>query len=311
MSQASKIFKSHGQQIDILRSRGMKFEDEVEARRTLEHVSYYRLSGYWYPYREMSPNRRQRLDTFVNGTSFEEVFALYEFDERLRAGVFTCLIPIELALRSALGHELGRIDPLIHLKPDLLGPVARNKKPSAKPSRTYTEWRGIFDKELSRSREDFVAHHKKKYSGQLPIWAAVEIIDWGALSYLYQLAPIDARDTIASQIRLSASQFGSWLRTLNIVRNYSAHHNRMFNRVYTLKPKLPAKHDVPELAPVANAINRSFGQLTLIQYLLAELGIGDRTTLPTVLTTYPQTKILPLSHMGVPTDWATLPLWKY
>lgn len=59
MTQASKIFKSHGQQIDILRSRGMKFEDEVEARRTLERVSYYRLSGYWYPHREMSPNRRQ------------------------------------------------------------------------------------------------------------------------------------------------------------------------------------------------------------------------------------------------------------
>ena len=311
MSQASKIFKSHGQQIDILRSRGMKFEDEVEARRTLERVSYYRLSGYWYPYREMSSNGGQRLDTFINGTFFEEVLALYEFDERLRAGVFTCLIPIELALRSALGHELGRIDPLIHLKPNLLGPVARNEKASIQHSRTYTAWRGIFDKELSRSREDFVTHHKKKYSGQLPIWAAVEIIDWGALSYLYQLAPIDVRDTTASQIRLTAAQLGSWLRALNIVRNYSAHHNRMFNRVYTLKPKLPAKHAVPELAPVANAINRSFGQLTLIQYLLAEFDIGDRTTLPTVLTTYPRTKVLPLSHMGVPAEWATLPLWKH
>ncbi|GAA1200974.1 Abi family protein [Brevibacterium paucivorans] len=123
MSQASKIFKSHGQQIDTLRSRGMSIEDEAVARRTLERVNYYRLSGYWYPYREMSSNGGQRLDSFINGTSFEEVLALYEFDERLRAGVFTCLIPIELALRSALGHELGRIDPLIHLKPNLLGPV--------------------------------------------------------------------------------------------------------------------------------------------------------------------------------------------
>ncbi|PMD04403.1 CAAX protease, partial [Brevibacterium paucivorans] len=32
------------------------------------------------------------------------------------------LTPIELAFRSTLGHELGRIDPLIHLKPNLLGP---------------------------------------------------------------------------------------------------------------------------------------------------------------------------------------------
>lgn len=311
VSQPAKDFKSHGQQIELLRSRGMHIEDEAAARRALERVNYYRLSGYWYPYRERSSNDGKRLDGFVNGTSFEEVFALYEFDERLRAGVFTCLTPIELAFRSTLGHELGRIDPLIHLKPNLLGPVARDPGRSAEASRIYKKWKRLFDKELSRSREDFVVHHKEKYAGQLPIWAAVEVIDWGALSYLYQLAPLGVRDTIASRIRLTAAQLGSWLRALNIVRNYSAHHARMFNRVYALKPKLPAEQDVPELVPAANAINRSFGQLTLIQYLLAELGVGDTTILPSILTTYPRTKLLSLSHMGAPTDWNKLLLWKH
>lgn len=198
VSQPSKIFKSHGEQIDLLRSRGMHIGDEAVARRVLERVNYYRLSGYWYSFRELSPDGDQRLDTFVDDTSFGEVLSLYEFDERLRAGVFTCLTPIELAIRSALGHELGRIDPQIHLKPELLGPVARQPGPSAEPSATYKKWKRLYDKEVSLSREDFVAHHKKKYSGQLPIWAAVEIIDWGSLSYLYQLAPIDVRDTIAA-----------------------------------------------------------------------------------------------------------------
>ncbi|MDK8845628.1 hypothetical protein QP888_03695 [Corynebacterium sp. MSK297] len=44
MSQPSKIFKSHGEQIDLLRSRGMRIEDEAEARRILERVNYYRLA---------------------------------------------------------------------------------------------------------------------------------------------------------------------------------------------------------------------------------------------------------------------------
>ncbi|WP_141759518.1 Abi family protein [Brevibacterium sp. HMSC07C04] len=175
MAQPSKNFRSHGQQIELLRLRGMHIEDEAMARRALERVNYYRLSGYWFPYRQRSSNGGQRLDEFIAGTSFEEVLALYEFDERLRVGVST---PIELAFRSALGHELGRIDPLIHLKPNLLGPVARDPGRSAGPSRTYKKWKRRFDKELSLSREDFVVHHKEKYSGQLPIWAAVEVIDW-------------------------------------------------------------------------------------------------------------------------------------
>lgn len=56
VSQPAKNFKSHGQQIELLRSRGMHIEDEAAARRALERVNYYRLSGYWYPYRERSSN---------------------------------------------------------------------------------------------------------------------------------------------------------------------------------------------------------------------------------------------------------------
>lgn len=311
MSQPSKIFKSHGEQIDLLRSRGMCIEDEAEVRRILERVNYYRLSGYWYSYRQPPSDGSQRLDTFVEGTSFAEVVSLYEFDERLRAGVFMCLTPIELAVRSTLGHELGRIDPLIHLRPEILGPVAREPKSATEPSYKYKKWKRLYEKELSLSREDFVTHHKNKYSGQLPIWAAIEIIDWGSLSYLYQLAPIDVRDTIADRIRLTSAQLGSWLKALNIVRNYSAHHARMFNRVYTIKAKLPTQDDVPELEPATNAINRCFGQLTLIQYLLNELGVGDSTILPNILETYPAAKMVPQSHMGIPSSWETLPLWKH
>ena len=131
------------------------------------------------------------------------------------------------------------------------------------------------------------------------------------MSYLYQLAPIDVRDTIADRIRLTSAQLGSWLKALNMVRNYSAHHARMFNRVYTIKAKLPTQDDVPELEPATNAINRCFGQLTLIQYLLNELGVGDSTILPNILETYPAAKMVPQSHMGIPSSWETLPLWKH
>lgn len=85
----------------------------------------------------------------------------------------------------------------------------------------------------------------------------------------------------------------------------------MFNRVYTIKAKLPTQNKVPELEPAANALNRCFGQLTLIQYLLNEFGVGDSTILPNLLETYPTVNVLPQSHMGIPSNWESLHLWKH
>ncbi|WP_342318610.1 Abi family protein [Corynebacterium mayonis] len=67
----------------------------------------------------------QARDKFVNGASIELVVSLYEFDERLRHTVFMELDRIEMAVKTMLGHELGRIDPMIHLNPEQLGPRAR------------------------------------------------------------------------------------------------------------------------------------------------------------------------------------------
>ena len=40
---------SFTEQIGLLKQRGMVFGDESKALRLLQNISYYRLSGYWYP----------------------------------------------------------------------------------------------------------------------------------------------------------------------------------------------------------------------------------------------------------------------
>lgn len=309
MDLPAKTFKLHAEQIEVLRSRGMRIDDTDYARHVLERVNYYRLSGYWYSFRQPAAAGSQRRDTFVDGTRFTDIIALYDFDERLRSKVFTCLTPIELALRSMLGHELGRINPLIHLHPELLGLLACRDATKDAPSQRYLTWKQRYDKELSASREDFVKHHQQKYGGKLPIWAAVEVMDWGSLTYLYRMSPDSVRNVIAARTGLTAAQFGSWLKALNIVRNYSTHHARMFNRVYTLKPRLPKNQERPELDAIRHVINRCFGQLALVQYLLTVLEVGNPRVLPELLSTYPSVATVPISHMGAPENWQDLTLW--
>ena len=298
MGEDIKEFKTYNEQIDILVRRGMDIGDRDEAVFLLQQVSYYRLSGYCYTFREFKNS--SRADTFFPGTRLRDVVDLYRFDSRLRTATFTALTPIELAIRAHLGHELGSLDPLIHLDPYKLGVKVRTPK-----EKKYNGWRRRYEHELKSSREDFVNHHKQKYGGNLPVWAATEIMDWGSLTYLYELSPRSVQNTISGQCDLTAPQLRSWLKALNIVRNICAHHGRLFNRVHAISPKLPAQGTHTDLDCINTEWTRTFGQLTLVQFLLDRFAVGNKKLLPTVVQSFPEVQIVPISHIEAPDNWQT------
>lgn len=295
-----KQFRSYAEQVELLERRGMDVGDRDSAISVLRRVNYFRLSGYWYSFRVLREGRR--LDEFAAGTRLQDVVALYEFDSRLRTTVFDSLAPIELVVRASLGHALGRLDPCAHLQPDLLGVLARTGD-------TYEGWRRRHEREVARSREDFVEHHRRAYDGKLPLWAAVEVMDWGTLARLFAFAPPIVQDEVARAFGLRSPQFSSWLRALNIVRNACAHHARLFNRVYPKRPRLPRPGTHVGLDRAADTMNRTYGQLTLVQYLREAGGLAPSRLLTGVMATYPSIDLVPFSQTGAPDDWRSSSLW--
>lgn len=282
-----KGFKTYDQQVAILRGRGMDMGDPADAAALLRTLNYYRLSGYWYPFRRQTSSGR--ADDFYPDTRFADVVALYEFDARLRIAAFAAMTPVELAIRSLLGHGLGSVDPCAHLEPSKLGPIARRGD-------QYSKWVDRYEYELSRSREDFVVHHAAKYGGRLPVWAATEVLDWGSLTYLYTFSPRHVQDSVADACGLTAPQLASWLKALNLVRNTCAHHGRLFNRVHTITPKIPRNGVDVDLDALSVDWTRTFGQLSLIQFLSDRLGVGRRQLLSTVVKSYPSVTTVPITH---------------
>lgn len=61
-----KQFKTHSEQIALLRERGMLIKSDSKAFRLLEQVNYYRLSGYWYSWRKLLETG-ERADSFITG----------------------------------------------------------------------------------------------------------------------------------------------------------------------------------------------------------------------------------------------------
>jgi len=135
MTTDPKTWKSHQEQLDILKARGMAVPDEARALDFLKRVGYYRLSGYFFPFRQGAEDDAGnffRKDEFIEGSSFDKVIDLYLFDRKLRLLALDAIERIELAVQVDIAHLLGRYDKYAHHDPGRCGldHMLQNKKPT-------------------------------------------------------------------------------------------------------------------------------------------------------------------------------------
>jgi abortive infection bacteriophage resistance protein len=74
----TKLPLSVQNQIELLKSRGLGIPDEEKADRYLQNISYYRLSGYMFPF---LADTKQHL--YKDGAMFDDILGLYRFDRGL------------------------------------------------------------------------------------------------------------------------------------------------------------------------------------------------------------------------------------
>lgn len=229
-----KIWKTYEEQLEILKNRGLHVADEKKALGYLRTIGYYRLSGYLYPFRQFDPkNPKNRLDSFIPNSSFEDVKKLYMFDKRLRQLALDALERIEIALRVNIAYTLGEHHPLAHKDARYFA-----------PGFNHAEWLERYDNLVHREKETgFVKHHLQHYS-DLPVWAACEVWDFGTMSMLYKGMLNKDKDRIAKFYRLKEGRhLQTHLHALNFIRNVSAHHSRLWNRGITIKVSLKGLAD--------------------------------------------------------------------
>lgn len=263
----SKPFLSLDKQLQLLQDRGMKITDKAKALSYLQRIGYYRLSAYWHPF------RKANLDTFIGGTLFSQAVDLYVFDKKLRLLLLDALERLEVNLRVDIAHHLGAIDSCAHMKPNLLhGNFTKQIKPKTGKTK-YCEWQKRYQEAVKHSKEEFVKHFEKKYKGDLPIWMAIELWDFGLLSTFFQGMKVSDKQIIADKYNIPNWELlESWLHSMNYVRNVCAHHCHIWNKPLIIHPKLPRKNEIPLLDHIINRDpslqGRVYGVIAIIQYLL-------------------------------------------
>lgn len=230
-----KPWKSIDEQVEILRSRGLQIDDGERAKRYLKRLGYYRLSGYWYPFRQFqavddSQTVELRSDDFIEGSRFDDLIKLYVFDKKLRLLALDALERIEMSLRVDVAHLLGEKDTCAHENPACFHGNFGNRIDSRSGKTGHQIWLEKYQQQVYRARHaPFVPHHQQKY-GSLPIWVAIEIWDFGMLSTLYAGMKYQDKKLLADKYGVSdGNVMASYLRSLNFIRNVSAHHARLWN----------------------------------------------------------------------------------
>ncbi len=302
----------------------MEIPDPKKAKHYLARINYYRLSAYWYPFRQTTTvsdptsgkNKVIITDEYKTGTKFPEALKLYVFDKRLRILVLDALERIEVALRADISIVLGQRDPFAHRDIDQLhGHFSRRRK-SPQTLTKHEKWLEKLDSNASRSHEDFAKHFRAKYpQADMPIWIASELWDFGLLSHLYSGLLMKDRDQIAAGYGVpSGDVFASWIRCLNDVRNICAHHSRLWNKPLVNQPKWPAVGSVPLIDHTAGdtrARTRCYSALLIIQFMLRTVNPTSSWTQRLIKhsNTFPLSPYIALKNAGFPDKWHNENIW--
>jgi abortive infection bacteriophage resistance protein len=315
----NKPYLTIPQQRALLESRGMEIPDPAKAAEYLQRIGYYRLSAYWHPFRQVSANINGKFhltDSFKPGTQFKHVTDLYAFDKALRLLVLDAIERIEISVRTEFALAIGRIDPWSHRFAKNFNKRFQDMSSGHTQSR-YDGWLSKLDDKATNSKEEFAQHFRNAYAGtKMPIWIAVELLDFGPLSVaVKQLHNREQQMISASYGGTSFRLIQSWIRALCNIRNICAHHSRLWNKPFTNQPALPKPGEAPDLDHLSKAPDtnkRIYAALCVMRFLLRY--VNPRTKwadrLKTHIQTFPDTAPnITLKNAGFPEGWETLPLW--
>ena len=284
--------------LDLLESRGLIIKDRNKAIDCLKVVSYFRLDNYFHP---MESDKVRHI--FKPNSTFENAMDLYRFDCDLRELIFTAIQAAEIALRSKMIHHISL----------QYGAFWFTDESSFRDSNIHHKCLEQIRQELRRTREEFIIEHLAKYTEPEfpPVWKTLEVTSFGTLSKLFcNFADNKIKKRIAREFNLPQHVvLESWIKSAVVLRNYLAHHSRVWNRKFPIKPQMTTPLRGDWVTPPVGNYDKLYSQLCYLQYLLNVIRPYNNFSmrLKVLLTEHPNVDI---AAMGFPKNWLNEPLWR-
>lgn len=286
------------QQVELLISRNMSISNIEEAEKFLLQVNYYRFCGYALHFEIFKD--RKRTHKYQEGTKFEDVKILCEFDSELRKILLSAIEHIELAFRTAICHKIS-------LKYNDSHWYVKSKYFKLSNGFNHKRLLDTCGNEFNRSKEIFINSYKKKYKEPElpPVWMLAEILSLGKWSIIYStLNSKEDQKEIANIFNIKSHHLRSWIYGISYLRNLCAHHSRIWNKSYSIgvfltKRQLRAVDNKNKVASLCIVLSDLLSSIEKKEYLKEKLS--------DLFEKYPN---IPISKMGFPRNWKESFIWK-
>lgn len=230
MSNATKVFTSTEEQISIQAKRGLIIQNNEVTQRIIETENYYNLfNGYKEPFLDKS----KQDETYLSGTNFNEIYALYLFDRELRNIFIRSILEIENNVKSVLAHSFSRRyghDNYLKISNFDTSVKKGAKKTQAQKLGDIASVISGIQNEISRQlskNNPMISHYMLEY-GYIPLWVLVNTLTLGTISKFYAALKQQDQNTIGRVFSLKPDELQSILYTLSLFRNACAHDERLY-----------------------------------------------------------------------------------
>lgn len=304
----SKEFKTLSEQIDILKNRGLVINDVDKAEGLLLRENYFFINGYRHIFMKSSKG-----NDFIKGTTFEELYAVFQFDRSFRNLLFKNLLIVENNLKSIMAYNLSRkygIKEKDYLKPS-------NFSQDSKKIRQVNDVLNKIKRQLKlNGRQHSATLHYLSNYGYVPLWILVKLLTFGMINELYSILKPEDKLAIAEYYNLDVETLTVYISILANYRNLCAHEDIVYEHK-TQKEILDTRYHRELNIPTMNdeyiyGKNDMFAVVIMLKYMLTDSDFVDfvnevdydLSILDGRVDIIPQNKIL--DRMGFPSNWAEI-----
>ena len=217
----NKVFKTLDEQIEILRSKGLVIRDIDKAKSILFRENYFFISGYRHLFM-----RSYKDIKFIEGTTFEELYAIFLFDRKLRNIMFKYILIIENNIKSIISYQLSK--KYGYREKDYLNP--KNFSQDHMKARQLKDILAKMKRQVRvNGRQHSATRHYLTNYGYIPMWVSVKVLSFGIVSELYSILKEDDQIIISEFYNLDIESLSIYLSLLSNYRNLCAHEDILYD----------------------------------------------------------------------------------
>jgi abortive infection bacteriophage resistance protein len=215
-----KKFSTYEQLIQRLKEKGLNVQDEKKAIEVLNETGYYSLVCGYKQLLKTPDGKEYRQDA-----SFEDMVALYSFDQTLRSLFLKYLIQFEKALKAQISYAFCQnfgIDQKEYLN------IANYQYSPHDVVRVQKLIQVLSDLATKQTNFQYINHYQTKYHN-VPLWVLINAVTFGSLSVMFHYLPQKLQSQISKHYPIYANELESILEVLTKFRNVCAHGERLFS----------------------------------------------------------------------------------